>query len=171
MKRFATVAVAAIATLVAIASPAGAMKPDRFYTGPAPDLVVRNICPFPVLLHDVANNLHITQHYDRQGNLVRETGNGKIVEDISRLRAGEPVRTIRRNISGPGTFTFDDEGFTLTARGVWLFFFGPGEVTNVPDGLMWFTTGKFVWRFEFDSGQWTLVRASGDRTDVCGLLA
>jgi hypothetical protein len=106
------------------------------------------------------------------GNLVRETGNGKVVEDVSRLNgAGDPVETIRRNISGPGTFTFDDEGFTLTARGAWLFFFSPGEVTNFPDGLMWFTYGRSVWRFEDATEQFTLVSASGRHTDVCGLLS
>jgi hypothetical protein len=171
MRRVTTVAVAAIATLLTIAAPAGAMKPFRFEPGPNPDLVVRNICPFPVLLHDVVNKLHITDFFDRHGNLVRESGNGAIVEDVTRLRAGEPVRTIRRNISGPGTITFDDRGLTLVARGVWLFFFGPGEVTNHPDGLMWFTTGRFVWRFSDASGMWTLQSASGSRTDVCALLS
>ena len=133
MRRFFMVGIAVTAMLTAIASPAAAMRPDRFTPGPNPDLQVDDICSFPVLLHDVANKVHITDFYDRHGDLVRESGNGKIVEDITRLDAsGDPVRTIRRNISGPGTFTFDEDGFTLRARGVWLFFFEPGEVSNVP---------------------------------------
>jgi hypothetical protein len=172
VRRFLTVGLAVIAMLTVIASPATAMRPDRFTPGPNPDLQVDDICSFPVLLHDVVNKLHITDFFDRNGDLVRESGNGRIVEDITRLdAAGDPVRTIRRNISGPGTFTFDEDGFTLRARGGWLFFFGPGEVSNVPGGLMWLTTGRFVWRFDDASGMWTLEQARGTRVDVCALLA
>jgi len=172
MRRFVTVLVAASLAVLALAAPASALKPDRFYTGPAPDLVVEGICAFPVLLHDAVNNVHVMDFFDQDGNLIRESANGRIVENVSRLHAsGDLVNTIKRNISGPGTFTFDDEGFTLTARGPSLFWFLPGEVTNFPDGLMWFTSGRFVWRFEAATEQFVLVSASGRHTDVCDLLA
>ena len=170
MRRIAA-AILGLAMAVAVASPAHAVKPFRFEPGPNPDLVIRTICPFPVRFHDVVNELHVTDFFDRDGNLVRESGNGRIVEDVSRMRNGQAVETIRRNISGPGTFTFDDDGFTLVARGAWLFFFEPGQVTNLPDGIVWFTTGRFVWRFTDATGRWRLVSAAGRHTDVCALLA
>jgi hypothetical protein len=53
------------------------------------------------------------------------------VEQITRLNdQGQPVRSITRNISGPSTFTFDEEEATLVAEGPWLFFFSPGEVVG-----------------------------------------
>jgi hypothetical protein len=172
VRRCLTLGAVVVVLMTVIAAPASALKPDRFVPGPNPDLRVDGICSFPVMFHDAVNTLHVTDFFDQDGNLVRESGNGRIVEDITRLRAnGTPVRTITRNISGPGTFTFDDDGFTLVARGAWLFFFAPGEVSNAPDGLIWLTSGRFVWRFEDATGQWTLVSAGGTRTDVCGLLA
>jgi hypothetical protein len=174
MKRFSIMSaatIAGVAMLAVLASPAVAMKPDRFRPGLAPDLVVEGVCDFPVLLHDVQNKLVITDFFDKDGNLVRESGTGKIFEEVSRLDAnGEAVTTLFKNISGPGTFTFDDEGFTLVARGPWVFFFQPGEVSNLPDGLIWFTTGRWVWRFEDATEMWTLVSARGGHSDVCALL-
>ena len=79
------------------------------------------------------------------------------------------MRSITRNISAPGTFTFDEDGATLVATGPWLFFFFPGEVVGHPDGLMWLTTGRWIWRFD-DAGV-TLVSHTGTFQDVCTLLA
>ena len=111
MKRWlASLAIVGV-ILTLSAPPAQALKPDRFQPGPNPDLIVEDVCEFPVLLHDVVNQLVITDFFDRDGNLVRERGTGRIVERITRLdEQGQPVRSITRNISGPGTFTFDEEG-------------------------------------------------------------
>lgn len=149
---------------------AQALKPDRFQPGPNPDFIVEDVCEFPVLLHDVVNKLVIKTFFDRDGNVVREHGSGRLVEEITRLdEQGQPVRTITRNISGPGTITFDEEGETLVATGLWLFFFLPGEVVGDPDGLMWLTSGRWVWRF--DAAGATLVSHTGRFEDVCALLA
>jgi hypothetical protein len=146
------------------------VSPDRFQPGPNPDLLVEDVCDFPVLLHDVVNKLVITDFFDRDGKRARESGTGSIVEQITRLNdQGQPVRSITRNISGPGTFTFDEEGATLVAEGPWLFFFSPGEVVGHPDGLMWLTTGRWIWRFD-DAGI-TLVSHTRRVQDVCALLA
>jgi len=51
-----------------------------------------------------------------------------------------------------------------------LFFFLPGEVEGEPDGIMWSTTGPWVWRFDND-GTTTLVSHTGMFEDVCTLLA
>jgi hypothetical protein len=162
---------AVVGIVLSFAAPASALRPDRFQPGPAPDLVIDDVCDFPVLFHDVVNQLVITDFFDRQGNITRETGQGRIVEEISRLDAqGQPVATITRNISGPGTTTFDEDGATLVATGLWLFFFEPGEVAGEPDGLMWLTSGRFVWRFD-DSGAVTLLSHTGTIQDVCALLA
>src|SRR5687768_5077678 len=85
MKRlFASFAIVGI--ILTLSAPAAqAVKPDRFQPGPNPDLVVEDVCEFPVLLHDVVNQLVITSFFDRDGNLVRESGTGRIVEQITRL--------------------------------------------------------------------------------------
>ncbi len=166
---FGSLALAGI-ILTLLAAPVQALKPDRFKPGLAPDVTVEGVCDFPVLLHDVVNELVITDFFDKAGNLVRESGTGRIVEQITRLDdQGLPVRSITRNISGPGTFTFDEEGSTLTATGNWLFFFFPGDLAGQSDGLVWLTTGRWVWRFE-DVGA-TLVSHTGAVEDVCTLLA
>jgi hypothetical protein len=160
-----------VGIIVGLSAPAAhALKPDRFQPGPNPDLVIEDVCAFPVLLHDVVNKLVITDFFDRNGNLVRESGTGRIVVELTRLDdQGQPVRSIIRNVSGPGTFTFDEESATLVARGLWLFFFFPGEVAEHPDGLMWLTSGRWIWRF--DASGITLVSRTGRFVDVCALLA
>ena len=160
---------AVIGLVVLGAAPAGADKPHREQPGPNPDLVITEVCPFPVLLHDVVNTFVTTDFFDRDGTLVKSIGTGHLVEEVSRLDAqGNPVETITRNISGPGDEWFDESGSTLTGKGPWLLFFFPGELTGFPDGFIWFTTGKFVLRFE-DTGEITMVREPMHE-DVCELL-
>jgi len=151
-----------------LAAPANAVKPDRFEPGHNPDLTVEGVCDFPVLLHDVVNNIVVTDFFDQDGNLVKSIGTGRILEEVSRLDAqGNPVETITRNISGPGVTTFDETGATLTGRGPWLLFGFPGEFTGFPDGFMWFTTGQFVLRFD-DTG--ITMAKEPSHEDVCDLL-
>jgi hypothetical protein len=171
VKRLFAAAAMAVLVLALSAPSAQALRPDRLRPGPAPDLVIEGVCDFDVLLHDAVNNILVRDYFDRDGNLVRESGAGRIIEEISRLDdQGEPVETITVNISGPGTFIFDDEGTTLFASGPWLFFFFPEDgVVGHPDGLLWLTTGQFVWRFD-DAGT-TLVSHTGPIQDVCELLA
>jgi hypothetical protein len=169
MKR-AIACVGLISIILMIAPPANALRPDRFQPGPNPDFTVEDVCDFPVLLHDVENQLVITDFVDQDENLVKSIGTGRLLEEVSRLDApGNPVETITRNISGPGVETFDENGSTLTGRGPWLLFFFPGELTGFPDGFIWFTTGQFVLRFE-DTGEITMVKEPRHE-DVCELLA
>src|SRR5262245_644357 len=110
MKRLFVAATMAVLVLALSAPSAQALGPDRFQPGPAPDFVVEGVCDFDVLLHDVVNKLVIKDFFDRNGNLVRESGSGLIIEEISRLDdQGEPVETITVNISGPGQQTFDED--------------------------------------------------------------
>lgn len=103
-----------------LAAPAKAVKPDRFQPGPNPDLVIEDVCPFPVLLHDVVNTIVIQDFVDQDGNLVMSIGTGRILEEVSRLDAqGNPVETVTRNISGPGVERFDESGSTLTGTATW----------------------------------------------------
>jgi hypothetical protein len=168
MRRLVGVFVLAVSVLLATAAPASALKPFRFQPGPNPDILLEGVCDFPVLGHDVVNKLVVTDFFDQEGNLVRETGTGQIVEQVTNLETG---KSIVRNISGPGTFTFDETGATLLATGNWLFGFLPGEIAGTDDGLLWFTSGLFVWRFDFASETWTLLSHVGTITEGCPLLA
>jgi hypothetical protein len=155
--------------VLVVAAPASALMPERFQPGPNPDFTVEGVCDFPVLLHDVVNQGVITDFFDQEGNLTREQFTGLLIVEVSRLDAqGNPVETITLNISGPGVETFDESGSTLTGLGPWLLFFFPGQVTGFPDGLIWFTMGQFVLRFE-DTGEITLVKEPRHE-DVCELL-
>ena len=170
MRRIGSALVLVLIVLALSAPAAQALRPDRFHLGLAPDLVIEDVCEFDVLLHDVVNQTVITDFFDRNGNLVRRHGSGLIIEEISRLDdQGNPVETITANISGPGQSRFDDEGETLVAQDLWLFFFFPDEVVGHPDGLIWLTTGRWTWRFD-DAGV-TLVSHTGGFQDVCTLLA
>ena len=161
---------AVIGLVVLGAAPAGAAEPVRTQPGPNPDLVITEVCPFPVLLHDVVNTGVITDFFDQDGNLVMSTFTGRLVVEVSRLDAqGNPVETITRNISGPGVEMFDESGSTLTGNGPWLVFFFPGELPGFEEGFIWFTTGQFVLRFE-DTGEITMVKEPMHE-DVCDLLA
>jgi hypothetical protein len=153
------------------AVPANAVKPDRFQPGPAPDLEIVGVCPFPVLLHDVVNTIVIKDFLDQDGNLVKSIGTGRLLEEVSRLDApqGNPVETITRNISGPGHEMFDESGSTLKGTGPWLLFGFPGEFAGFPDGFIWFTTGQFVLRFE-GASEITMVKEP-KHEDVCELLS
>jgi hypothetical protein len=169
MKR-AIACVGLISITLMIAPPANALPPDRFRPGPNPDFTVEAVCDFPVLLHDVENQLVITDFVDQDGNLVKSIGTGRLLEEVSRLDAqGNLVETIARNISGPGVETFDENGSTLTGRGPWLLFFFPGELAGFPEGFIWFTTGQFVLRFE-DTGEITMLKEPRHE-DICELLA
>jgi len=84
-----------------LAAPANAVKPDRFQPGPNPDLVIEDVCPFPVLLHDVVNTIVIQDFVDQDGNLVMSIGTGRILEEVSRLDAqGGPWRRSRATSLG-----------------------------------------------------------------------
>ena len=169
-RAFATIAITLLA--IALSAPAAqALKPDIYRPGPAPDHDVAGPCAFVVRGHDVVNNVLVRDYYDADGNLVRSGGAGLLIEELSRLDAqGDPVQTITANISGPGTFFFDDEGTTLVAQGPWLFAFLPEDgVVGHPNGLIWLTTGRWVWRID-DAGI-TLVSHTGTFMNVCDLLA
>lgn len=169
MKRLSALVALLGVFVVLSAAPVQAVMPERFETGPNPDFTVEGVCDFPVLLHDVVNQIVVTDFFDQEGNLVRESGSGLLIEQITRLDdQGNPVTSITRNISGPGTSTFDEEGATLVATGRWLFFFLPGELAEQSEGVIWLTTGRFVWRFE-DAGA-TLLSHTGTIEDVCALL-
>lgn len=168
MRRSIGVLLMAVSLALALAAPASALKPFRFQPGPNPDIRLEGVCDFPVLGQDVVNKLVITDFFDQDGNLVRETGHGRIVERVTNLETG---KSIVKNISGPGTFTFDESGATLVATGNWLFGFRPGEIAGTTEGLLWFTSGRFVWRLNFADETWTLLSHTGTIQDICPLLA
>ena len=156
-----------IGLVVLGAAPAGADKPHRERTGLNPDLVISDVCSFPVLLHDVVNTFAFTEFFDKDANVVKTIGSGHLIEEVSRLDGMTPVETITRNISGPGVEMFDESGSTLKGTGPWLLFFSPGDVTGFDEGFIWFTTGQFVLRFEGD--EITMVKEP-KHEDVCDLL-
>ena len=66
-------------------------------------------------------------------------------------------------------FTFEGDVLTLKAEGNWLFYFFPGELGPGDPGLIWLTTGLWVWELRPDGG--SLLTQRGLSRDVCEILA
>ena len=50
-------------------------------------------------------------------------------------------------------------------------FFFTAEELGSTEGLMWFTNGLFVWRFDFATETWSLQSHSGTIEEACPLIA
>jgi hypothetical protein len=95
---------------------AAADKPVIEPTPPTEDFVIEGACEFDVLLHTVADESKAIIFGERM------IVTGKIKVRLTNVETG---KTLDLNISGPGTFTFDEEDGTTTIKGggpwlVWL---------------------------------------------------
>lgn len=165
MKRTLVAAAISAPLILGTMLPALAAKPFREHLPPNNDLVIEGVCEFDVLLHDVRNELVVTTFFDRDGNVTKQIGAGALVVELTNLDSGE---SLVANISGPGVQTFQDDVFTLKAEGNWLFFFFPDELAPGDPGLIWLTSGLWVWEFGPEGGR--LVTQRGTSQDVCSLL-
>ena len=166
MKRiFVLVSMSAL-LLLGTMSPSLAVTPDREHLPLNDDLVIDGVCGFPVLLHEVRSNITVTTFFDQEGNVTKQIGAGSLVVQLTNLDTDEAIVV---NISGPGVFTFEGDVLTLTAEGNWLFYFFPGELGPGDPGLIWLTTGLWVWEIRPDGG--SLVTHRGPSRDVCEILA
>jgi hypothetical protein len=154
---FLLLPVALLALSTTTASATG--KPQRLY-GPLPQpLVNSGSCAFDIDVKVVRNNEYVTSFYDANGNLARQLVNGALVVTLTNLQNG---RAITVNISGPGYLTFNADGSILERL--------EGNSAVFFPGSFWLTSGRVDEKILPD-GTAVLLRSSGNRQDVCAMLA
>jgi hypothetical protein len=152
----------ALAVTAALIVPvASATRPIREFV-PAEDFALDGICPFTVAVEIMANKEYSTTFNDGR---VLITGTLKL-----RLTNASTGASLLVNASGPGLFTFKDDGsLRLRARGNWFFFFLPGELGPGEPGRAFLNSGVVVLNAGPDGID--IVRQTGQMTDVCAALS
>jgi hypothetical protein len=169
MKRFAALAVSAFSlALVGAGTTAasdGSYGPwQATYQGPitAPAGLV---CAFTVTAEPVREDLRVRYHYDSAGNVDGYQATGML---IARITNDETGSSVVRNLSGPGTVTFNPDGsYDAVVSGDFLVFFLPQDA---PSSELLLLSGRTVLHGA-PSGEKTLVTNSGNVENLCDTLA
>ena len=164
MKRAIALLPVLVLFLLGTASPARAARPTR---EPAPDFdfqfAAGDACPFAIGGTTTENNEYITTFFDHDGNITKQISSGLFVEQMTNLDTGA---SITRNISGPGVYTFAEDGtVTLYASGTWLFVTVPGGPSPV-----YINSGREVDEIS-PQGEITVLKQVGTQEDVCATLS
>ena len=168
MKRFAAVSLSIFALALAGAGTTtaadGSYGPwEATYQGPitAPAGVV---CSFTVTAEPVRENLRVRYHYDSTGNVVGYEASGQLIALITNTETGASVV---RNLSGPGTVTFNPDGsYDAVVAGDFLVFV---LAQDNPSNQVLLFAGRTVLHGSA-SGAKTLVSSSGQVENLCGTL-
>jgi hypothetical protein len=133
------------------------------YQGPitAPAGVV---CPFEVTAEPVREDLRVRYHYDADGNVDGYEASGQL---IGRITNDETGASVVRNLSGPGTVTFNPDGsYDAEVSGDFLVFF---LAQDSPSNELLLLSGHTVLHGA-PSGEKTLVSSSGQTENLCNTL-
>jgi hypothetical protein len=168
MKRFAALAVSALSLALigagTTAAADGSYGPwQATYQGPitAPAGLV---CPFTVTAEPVREDLRVRYHYDSNGNVDGYEATGML---IARITNNETGASVVRNLSGPGTVTFNQDGsYDAVVSGDFLVFFLPQDT---PSSELLLLSGHTVLHGA-PSGEKTLVAQSGNVENLCVTL-
>jgi hypothetical protein len=163
-------AAAAIAGLVALASPAQAVPPqaepgEPFVLPGTDDEGDDGFCSFPVRIVQAAIKAPVETPGPDGSTVVTFRGFG-----YATVTNVDTEKTLKFNISGPGSVTiFPDGAFTIDAKGPNLLY---TTVENSFEGVpqLAYTTGHVQVKVASD-GETTDYKLSGKSTDVCELLA
>jgi hypothetical protein len=168
MKRFAAVSLSTVAFALlgagTTSAAAGYGPWQSTYQGPitAPAGVV---CPFAVTAEPVRQDLRVRYHYDSAGNVDGYEATGQLIGRITNTETGASVV---RNLSGPGTVTFNPDGsYDAVVSGDFLVFFLTQD--NPSNELLLFS-GRTVLHGS-PSGVKTLVSHSGHVENLCDTLS
>jgi hypothetical protein len=166
MVRSLAIAAAAAAALLCAVAPASAVRPDRSPIPPgSATFPAVAVCPFELVFETIEDRQVVTTFFDRDGNVTRQLFTGSLVV---RLTNGETDASVELNVSGPGTLKANSDGTLLgEAKGLLLVFLFPTD----PGG-----PGAFLYSGRTDfligtDGTITVIRADGDVSDVCAMLA
>jgi len=167
MMRVATLVVAIFAlapAAVATANPAGYGPWESTFQG-AITAPAGAVCSFSVTAAPVREDLRVRYHHDAAGNIDGYQATGQL---IARITNNETGASVVRNLSGPGTVTFNPDGsYDAVAGGDFLIFFLPGDN---PASQLLLLNGYTVLHGAPD-GSKTLVSHSGSVENLCDTLA
>ena len=169
MKRLAALSLCAFALMLVgagtTAAADGSYGPwESTYQGPitAP---AGAVCPFTVTAEPVREDLRVRYHYDSAGNVDGYEATGQL---IARITNDETGTSVVRNLSGPGTVTFNPDGsYDAVVSGDFLVFFLPQDT---PSSELLLLSGHTVLHGA-PSGEKTLVSSSGQVENLCDTLA
>jgi hypothetical protein len=169
MKRFAALcvtvfalALAAAGTTVAATGSYGPWQPTSQGAITAP---AGFVCPFTVTAEPVKQDLRIRYHYDASGAVDGYQVTGQLV---GRITNAETDASVVRNLSGPGTVTFNpDGGYDAVVSGDFLVFF---LARDTPSNALLLLSGNTVLHGA-PTGAKTLVSTSGHVENLCDTLA
>ena len=163
MRRLLTFAATVVLAGLVLVPAATAEKPIRTFLPTADPFVLEGPCAFDVRLEVLTNKEFGTAFSDGRFLI---TGSYKV--RLTNLDPGGG--SIDLNISGPGDFTFAEDGsLTINARGNWLFWFFPGDL-GITSGRLLLTSGHTT---EVLNAAGAPVSFTPPRnvTDACALLA
>ena len=168
MKRLAAVSFAVLVLAFAGAGATGAAdgsyRPwQPTYQGPitAP---AGAVCSFTVSAEPVREDLRVRYHYDSAGNIDGYEATGQLIGRITNTETGASVV---RNLSGPGTVTFNPDGsYDAVVQGDFLVFF---LAQDNPANELLLLSGRTVLHGAA-GGEKTLVSHSGQVENLCDTL-
>jgi hypothetical protein len=122
------------------------------------------VCSFSVTAEPVREDLRLRYHYDAAGNVDGYQVTGQL---IARITNNETGASVVRNLSGPGTVTFNPDGsYDAVVSGDFLVFFLARD--NPPNELL-LLSGRTVLHGA-PTGEKTLVSHSGQVENLCDTL-
>ena len=168
MRRIFVLLLSALAMLM-VPTSASAGKPVREPSPLPPVVELPGVCPdFGIVADILVDRVYTKTWFDANGDPIRSMTNGTLKV---RLTNPENDVSILRNISGPGTTTFHEDGSTtLMARGTWFFFFFAGGLGVGSPPMSIINTGTIVID-TFPDGTQAIRSRTGQQEDVCATLS
>jgi hypothetical protein len=122
------------------------------------------VCPFTVTAEPVREDLRVRYHYDTSGNVDGYEATGQL---IARITNDETGASVVRNLSGPGTVTFNSDGsYDAVVAGDFLVFF---LAEDTPSNALLLMSGQTVLHGAPDGAK-TLVSQNGQVENLCDTL-
>ena len=123
------------------------------------------VCPFTVTAEPVKENLSVRYHYDSAGNVDGYEAKGLLIARITNVETG---KSVVRNLSGPGTVTFNPDGsYDAVVEGNFLVFF---LARDNPSNQLLLLTGRTVLHGA-PTGEKSIVSHTGPVENLCETLA
>jgi len=123
------------------------------------------VCPFTVTAAPVREDLRVRYHHDAAGNVDGYQATGQLIARITNDATGVSVV---RNLSGPGTVTFNPDGsYDAVVSGDFLVFFLPQDT---PSSQLLLLSGRTVLHGAAN-GEKTIVSHQGQTENLCDTLA
>jgi hypothetical protein len=122
------------------------------------------VCPFTVTAEPVRQDIRVRYHYDAAGNVDGYQATGQL---FGRITNEETGASVVRNLSGPGTVTFNADGsYDAIVSGDFLVFFLPQDT---PSSALLLLSGQTALHGA-PNGDKTLVSLNGQVENLCDTL-